>query len=204
MSTAPYRIPWDAGPVALTHYDQAQQKGGTDVQDAWRAYMELALGVTEASRRKAERVAKKLVGKGGAKAAQLQAFAEDLVSTSRANREGLVKLVRYEVDRALGAVGLATAEDMVDLRSRVRDLEREMRQALARSAAAEAAAATAELPPPPADSEAVAKKIAAVEAPAPTSTPKQAAAKKTAARKAATKKAVPAKTTPARPRSGHE
>jgi polyhydroxyalkanoate synthesis regulator phasin len=112
------------------------------MQDAWRAYLELALGVTEASRKKAEQVARKLVGKGGATAAQVQGFAEELLATSRGNREGLARLVRYEVDRALGTVGLATREEVTDLSARLKDLERQVQQAQARGAATERAPAS--------------------------------------------------------------
>lgn len=115
------------------------------MQDAWRAYLELALGLTEASRRKAEQVVKDLLGKGGATAAQIQGFADELVSTSRANREGLVRLVRHEVDRALGVVGLATADEVAGLTTRVRQLERQLRErdAAPDPAAKEPAAVTA-------------------------------------------------------------
>lgn len=106
------------------------------MQDAWRAYLELATGLTEASRRRAEQVARDLVGRGGATAEQVQTFVEDLVSTSRANRESLVKLVRYEVDRTLGAVGLATSDEVSDLTNRVRKLERELQQVQAGAAKA--------------------------------------------------------------------
>src|SRR5688572_13521820 len=92
------------------------------MQDAWRAYFELASGVTEASRKKATKVVRKLVGKGGATAEQLQALAGELVATSAANRESLSKLVRFEVDRALGAVGLATADEVGTLTKRIRQL----------------------------------------------------------------------------------
>ncbi len=46
-----------------------------------------------------------------------------------ANREALTKLVRFEVDRALGAVGLATADEVAELTRRVHDLERQLREA---------------------------------------------------------------------------
>ena len=82
------------------------------MQDALRAYVELALGVTEASRKKAEQVVKKLVGQGEAKVAQFQGAVEELLATSRANREAIVRLVRYEVERAMTAVGLATADEV--------------------------------------------------------------------------------------------
>jgi polyhydroxyalkanoate synthesis regulator phasin len=98
------------------------------MQDAWRAYLELALGLTEASRRRAEKVARDLLDRGGATAGQVQSFVEELVTTSRANREELSKLVRYEVDRALGAMGLATAEEQTQLAERVELLERRLRE----------------------------------------------------------------------------
>ncbi|MFI6763708.1 phasin family protein [Micromonospora sp. NPDC050417] len=99
------------------------------MQDAWRAYLELAMGVTESSRKRAQSVARKLVGQGGATAAQLQALAEELRSTGLANREAMTKLVRFEVDRALGVVGLATQEEVASLHERVAELERELRSA---------------------------------------------------------------------------
>src|SRR5262249_43311129 len=82
---------------------------------------------------------------------------EDLLKTSAANREAVTKLVRFELDRALGAVGLATADEVATLNARVRELEAQLRVAKApaaveaRSAAApvgaEAAKATAKKAP---------------------------------------------------------
>lgn len=134
------------------------------MQDAWRAYLELVLGLSEASRQKAQQVVRDLVGRGGATAGQIQTAASELLSTSRANRETMVRLVRYEVDRALGAVGLATAEEVATLTARVDELERRLRDAPAEPAAAPAK--------PPAKK--VAKKAT-----------KKAVAKKSTARKAA-------------------
>ncbi|GHJ08835.1 hypothetical protein TPA0907_32020 [Micromonospora humidisoli] len=99
------------------------------MQDAWRAYLELALGLTEAPRKRAQDAARRLAGTGGATAVQLQALAEELFATGVANREALTKLVRFEVDRALGAVGLATADEVAELTRRVHDLERQLREA---------------------------------------------------------------------------
>ncbi|MEU8615655.1 hypothetical protein AB0C29_47510, partial [Actinoplanes sp. NPDC048791] len=103
------------------------------MQDAWRAYLEMALGLTEAPRKRAQQVAGELVNRGGATAAQLQGLVEDLMSTGLANREALTNIVRFEVDRALGLVGLATADEVSDLNTRVRDLERQLRLAQARA-----------------------------------------------------------------------
>jgi len=140
------------------------------MSDAWRAYLELALGASEASKKRAQKVAKRLAGKSGATAAQIQTMAEDLLATSTANREAITKLVRFEVDRALGVVGLATAEEVDDLTTRVHDLERELREARASAAGAGTAPAK----------KAVAKKAVA----------KKAVAKRAPAKKAPAKKAV--------------
>jgi polyhydroxyalkanoate synthesis regulator phasin len=152
------------------------------MQDAWRAYLELAYGLTEASRKKAREVARDLLGRGEATAGQVQAFVDDLVSTSRSNREGLVRLVRYEVDRALGAVGLATVDQVAELTARMQDLERRLTAETGPAAAgtgATAAAATATAAKPPVAKKAVVKK---------------AVAKKAVAKKAVAKKAVPTRT----------
>ncbi|WP_203716413.1 phasin family protein [Asanoa siamensis] len=173
------------------------------MQDAWRAYLELALGATETSRKKAEKVARKLVGKGGATAAQLTAIAEEMVTTSAANREALVKLIRFEVDKALGRVGLATADEVAELNTRVRDLEVELRTEKARADAAEAVAVPPAKSAPakkaatkaaPAEKAAPAKKAATKATAATTATPDPTTAtpaKKTVAKKTAVKKTAP-------------
>ncbi|GIF26877.1 polyhydroxyalkanoate synthesis regulator phasin [Actinoplanes tereljensis] len=101
--------------------------------DAWRAYLEMALGLTEAPRKRAQKAVGDLVNRGGATATQLQGLVEDLMSTGMANREALTNIVRYEVDKALGVVGLATAEEVTELTTRVRDLEKELRAAQAKA-----------------------------------------------------------------------
>ncbi|RZU74870.1 polyhydroxyalkanoate synthesis regulator phasin [Micromonospora kangleipakensis] len=136
------------------------------MQDAWRAYLELAMGLTEAPRKKAQDAVRRAVGQGGATAGQLQALAEELVSTGLANREALTKLVRFEVDRALGAVGLATADEVAELTRRVHELERQLREAKAAPAGASAAAPVSAPPgrPAPTPTTAVAKKTVAKKA----------------------------------------
>ncbi|MDG4780690.1 hypothetical protein O7614_13665 [Micromonospora sp. WMMD961] len=163
------------------------------MQDAWRAYLELAMGLTEAPRKKAQDVARRLVGSGGATAAQLQALGEELVTTGAANREALTKLVRFEVDRALGAVGLATADEVAELTRRVHDLERQLREARAAEPADTPSAVASERPDPtlaarPGD------RLVPSDGPAgaPVSAPAVAkpAAKKAVAKKAVAKKAI--------------
>ncbi len=110
--------------------------------DAWRAYLEMALGLTEAPRKRAQQVVGELANRGGATAAQLQGLVDDLMSAGVANREALTNIVRHEVDRALGVVGLATAEEVDELTTRVRGLERELRQARASAAGTDTGAGT--------------------------------------------------------------
>ncbi|MGA4688515.1 phasin family protein [Micromonospora sp. AB353] len=148
------------------------------MQDAWRAYLELAMGLTEAPRKKAQDAVMRVVGQGGATAAQLQTLAEELVATGLANRESLTKLVRFEVDRALGAVGLATADEVAELTRRVHDLERQLREARGHLGPADT--------PPAAETPAEAP--ATTPAKAPATTPTKAVAKKAVAKKAIAKK----------------
>jgi polyhydroxyalkanoate synthesis regulator phasin len=165
--------------------------------DAWRAYLEMALGLTEAPRKKAQKVAGELVSRGGATATQLQGLVEDLMQTGMANREALTNIVRYVVDRALGVVGLATAEEVSELNTRVRDLEKKLREARAATGSPFPAATPSVVAKKAVAKKAVAKKAPPVPAqpapvtaaPAPT---KAAPVKKVVAKKTVAKKAAPA------------
>ncbi|BFU43859.1 phasin family protein [Krasilnikovia sp. MM14-A1004] len=169
------------------------------MQDAWRAYLEMALGLTEEPRRKVQKAAGDLINRGGETAAQLQGLVADVVGAGLANREALTTIVRYEVDRALGLVGLATAEEVADLTNRVRDLERQLRDARARAAAgavhgvpAPVAGATDGDAPGARTATSPAKKAVAKKAVAKKAVGKQTVAK-TAVAKKAVAKAVPRK-----------
>jgi polyhydroxyalkanoate synthesis regulator phasin len=128
-------------------------------QEAWRAYLEMALGVTEASGKKAMKTVKQLVGKR-VTASQLQALAEELAKASAANRDAVRNVVKIELERALGAVGLAKADEVAALTARVHELEAQL-----------GAAST-------------------VDGGAPAAPAKKAVAKKAVAKKAVAKKAV--------------
>jgi polyhydroxyalkanoate synthesis regulator phasin len=107
------------------------------MRKAVRTYLELALGVTDTSTKKVRKAVEAAVGKGGATADQVKALTSDLIAARSANREGISKLVRFEVDRALGVVGLATADEVSELTTRVRELERQLREAETRASAPE-------------------------------------------------------------------
>ena len=153
------------------------------MKDALKGYLALASGLTEVTRKKATSAAKALVAQGEATAGQVSGLADDLLSQSKSNREALTALVRFEVDKALGRVGLASADEVTELTARVRQLEGQLREATKPTAAATTTRATASVKRAPA-------KKAPVKAAA-----KKAAAKKAPARKAAATKA-PAKKAP--------
>ncbi|MEU6025135.1 hypothetical protein [Micromonospora sp. NPDC047134] len=159
------------------------------MQDAWRTYLELAMGLTEAPRKKAQDAVRRAMGSTGATAAQIQALADELRSTGAANREALTKLVRFEVERALGVVGLASADEVAELERRVLELERQLRTAGATAGSAAGAAsagggASVGGPGTSADGSSVGTPATAAAAP-----PGKAVAKKTVAKKAVAKPA---------------
>jgi polyhydroxyalkanoate synthesis regulator phasin len=131
------------------------------VRDALKSYLALASGVTELTKTRAVTAAKQLVAQGEATAGQVQELAEDLLTQSKQNREAVVALVRFEVDKALGRVGLATTEEVDALKAKVRSLEAQ----LAAGAGSAGAAATAPAKKAPAK-KAPAKKAPAKKAPA--------------------------------------
>ena len=129
------------------------------MRDALKSYLALASGLTDVTRQRATAAAKALVAQGEATAEQVTSLADDLLQQSKSNREAVAALVKYEVDRTLARVGLATNDEVTELSNRVRSLEEQLRAATGGSAGKQ---------PQPA-----AKKAAAKKAPA-----KKAAAKK--------------------------
>jgi polyhydroxyalkanoate synthesis regulator phasin len=96
------------------------------VRDALKSYLALANGVTELTKQRAVTAAKQLVAQGEATAGQVQELAEDLLQQSKQNREAVTALVRFEVDKALGRVGLATQDEVEQLKSKVKALETQL------------------------------------------------------------------------------
>ena len=108
------------------------------MKDALKGYLALANGLTEVTRQRAVAAAKALVAQGEATAGQVSSLADDLVTQSKNNREAVAALVKYEVDRTLGRVGLATADEVGELTARLRALEASVRDLGAASASAPA------------------------------------------------------------------
>jgi len=97
------------------------------VRDALKSYLALASGLTEVTRQRAVGAAKALVSQGEATAEQVTTLAEDLLAQSKSNREAVTALVKYEVDRTLGRLGLAANNEVTELTKRVRALEAQVR-----------------------------------------------------------------------------
>jgi len=159
---------------------------GVAVRDALKNYLAMASGVAQVPRQGAVTAARALVAQGEATAEQVGALVEDLLEQTRQNRDAVIALVGFEVDRALARVGLASGEVVTGLLERVRALEAEVR------------ALTAEASHRPASSDSQpAKKAPARKAPAKKAPARKAPARKAPARKAPAKKA-PVRKTPAK------
>jgi polyhydroxyalkanoate synthesis regulator phasin len=98
-----------------------------------RGYLQMASGLTEVTASKAKEIALGLVNQGmnmSAKApdvvGQVQELADDLVSTSKENREMLLGLIRAEVDRAVGRMGFVREDELAALRRHVQRLEQQL------------------------------------------------------------------------------
>jgi polyhydroxyalkanoate synthesis regulator phasin len=114
--------------MSRTRFDTVSARRHYMVREALRGYLALATGMTEVTAGKARAAAKSLVEQGEATAGQVSALAEDLITTSRRNRESLALLVRHEVEQAVKRLGLAAAADVDDLTRRIRELERSVRE----------------------------------------------------------------------------
>jgi polyhydroxyalkanoate synthesis regulator phasin len=118
-----------------------------------RTYLQLATGVTEATAAKAKEVVSGLVAQGlnltskvqpvQDVADQVQELADELVETSRTNRELLVGMIRSEVDKAVGRMGFVREDELAALRRHVQRLETEVTELRQQSANAGARPAAA-------------------------------------------------------------
>jgi polyhydroxyalkanoate synthesis regulator phasin len=102
--------------------DNASDSGG--LTDALRRYVDAVVGVTEVSRERAERIMSDLAKRGQSRTKDLQKAARELADRSSKNRNELMRLIQKEIGRQIGALGLATNDEVEKLRKRVRELEK--------------------------------------------------------------------------------
>lgn len=89
--------------------------------EAVRKYVEAGMGAL--SPKRAQELAKTLVEQGQARREQAGRVARDLLAWSKKNREKLGEVIRREVKKQVGALGIATRGDVEALKKRVRALE---------------------------------------------------------------------------------
>lgn len=137
------------------------------VMDALRGYVQLANGLTEVTKQRAQQAAKALLQQTGADAltsgvtTKVSDLAEEIVATSKSNRQLLQAIVANEVEGAVARLGFVRSEEVAALSRRVDGLERELSEAHDALAAATVAA-----PAPAAAAAKPAAKKAAVKTPA--------------------------------------
>jgi polyhydroxyalkanoate synthesis regulator phasin len=103
------------------------------VLDGLRGYLQLASGLTDVTRERAIAAARALVAQGEASVgavvpdsvrAQVSSLTDDLMATSRANRDLLRHLVRGEVEHTVARLGLVSAQDLASAGRRLDRVER--------------------------------------------------------------------------------
>jgi polyhydroxyalkanoate synthesis regulator phasin len=103
------------------------------VLDDLRGYLQIASGLTEATSAKARDVVTGLLTSGLALTSrampapdmvgQVQELADELVATSKSNRDMLTGMIRAEVDRAVGRMGFVREDELAALRRHVQRIE---------------------------------------------------------------------------------
>jgi hypothetical protein len=155
------------------------------VMDALRGYVQLASGLTEVTKQKAQAAAKALLQQTGAEnlksglSTKVSELADEIVATSKSNRQLLQAIVTNEVEGAVARLGFVRSEEVAALARRVQTLETKLAEARATSPVEPAGDALAEAAP---------MQMAAGPGPVPTT--KKTAARKAPAKKAATKTAA--------------
>ncbi len=112
--------------------------------DALRGYAQLAGGLSDVTRARAMAQAKAMIAAldqwqesndqarqakeaTAAARSRVQGLADELMASSKANRALLTALVRSEAERAVSRLGLASMDDVDDLRREVHRIEKQLR-----------------------------------------------------------------------------
>jgi hypothetical protein len=119
-------------------------RGSMAAFDALRGYAQLAGGLTDVTRARAVAQAKAMIAAvdqwqesngqarqakeaTAAARARVQGLADELMASSKANRALLTALVRSEAERAVSRLGVASMDDVDDLRREVHRIEKQLR-----------------------------------------------------------------------------
>lgn len=94
------------------------------VEPAWRKYLDMASGLTDVTRRKAEDAVKALVARGEVAANASESMVEALLGQVEQNRKALQGLIAKEVERALSSANVVRKSALDALENRISLLER--------------------------------------------------------------------------------
>lgn len=176
------------------------------VYDAVRGYLQLAMGLTEVTKQKANDAAKAVAGQlgiqgedalagagvaAGIASQQVQTLAEDLLAAARSNRKLLTDLVRVEVDAVVNRLGITDQKQVEAVRATLAKLEEQL-------AGLVGIRRTPSEPAAPKSKSSAGGARPLVTEPAKKTTAKKTTSKKTAAKKTTAKKATAAKKTTAK------
>ncbi len=88
-------------------------------QPDWNKYLDAGVEFVAMSRAQARQRAKVLVGTGQLAQEQVQGFVDELVDESRRRTDGMLEVVRKEIQRQVKTLGIATKEDLARLEARL-------------------------------------------------------------------------------------
>lgn len=94
----------------------------------WKRAMEAGMQFTELRRSQARAIANDLAAQGQIARDQVASAVDDLLEMSRKRSDGLRNIVRDEVQRQLGSLGLATKRDLAALERRMQKAAREAKK----------------------------------------------------------------------------
>ena len=86
----------------------------------WKRALDTGAQFTELRRSQARKLAADLVAQGQLARSQVSAYVDELVDASRRRSEQLRAIVRTEVERQLGVIGVATKSDLDALERKLR------------------------------------------------------------------------------------
>jgi polyhydroxyalkanoate synthesis regulator phasin len=86
----------------------------------WKRALDTGVHFTEVRRSQARKLASDLVSQGQLARSQVSAYVDTVVERSRRTSEELRSIVRSEVERQLGVIGIATKRDLDALERKLR------------------------------------------------------------------------------------
>lgn len=92
---------------------------------AWQKYLDMASGLTNVTRKRAEQVVRSLVKQGEIATDRTEKAVDELLSRSESNRKAVASIVRSETERAVSRLGLARQKDVEKLERKIDKLERQ-------------------------------------------------------------------------------